>query len=67
MDTTAYKREQALATHGILVRRANHFEAMTNEYGDKLRWVIDLGGERQALHAYRTKKEAIAAAEAYLP
>jgi hypothetical protein len=61
-----YKREQALKAQGMNVRRANHAEQTVNEYGDKLTWVVDLGGQRQARQAYRTKAEALAAAEHYV-
>ena len=64
--SSTYTREKALQAQGITVRRANHFEQKTNEYGEKLRWVVDLGGNRQARLAYRTKALALAAAEAYL-
>ena len=60
--TTLYKREQALKAQGLTVRRANHFEHTINEYGEKLAWVIDRGAF-QALRAYRTKVEAMEAAE----
>lgn len=66
MEDSLYMREKTLAQHGLAVRRANHFEQQINEYGEKLRWVVDRG-ERQALTAYRTKIEAIEAAERYLP
>jgi hypothetical protein len=57
-------REKALKAKGITVRRANHFEQTINEYGEKLIWVIDRG-EFQALKAYRTKEDALKAAEQY--
>ena len=61
-----YKREQALQAKGITVRQAKRFERTVNEYGEKLTWVVDLGGHRQARTVYRTKEEALKAAEAYL-
>ena len=61
-----YTRLQALEAQGIHIRRANHAEQTLNEYGEKLLWVIDLGGQRQARKAFRTKAEAVEAAEAYL-
>ena len=60
-----YAREQALQSKGIVVRRANHFETTTNEYGEKLTWVVDLGGNHQARTPYATKAQALCAAEAY--
>ena len=67
MEETASvcQREQTLKAQGITVRRAGHFERRTNEYGEKLRWVVDRGGSRQALIAYRTKEDALVAAEQY--
>jgi hypothetical protein len=61
---STYAREKALKERGVTIRRANHFEQTTNEYGDKLIWVIDRG-EFQALRVFKTKGEAIAAAEQY--
>lgn len=66
MVESLYKREQALTALGITIRRANHFEETRNEYGDKLIWVVDLGGNRQATSAYKTKMEALVAAEMYV-
>jgi hypothetical protein len=66
MSSTLYTRIQVLAAAGITVRRANHFEEQRTEYGDKLIWVLDRGGNRQATRAYRTKEEAMQAAEASL-
>ena len=43
------------------IRQANHFEATTNQYGEKLRWVLD-HGDHQALHAYPTVRVAFAMA-----
>jgi hypothetical protein len=57
-----YKRLQALKSQGVTLRRANHAEQRINEYGEKLVWVIDKG-EYQALNAYRTKRDALEAAE----
>ena len=65
MAETLYARLKALATVGIMIRRATHFEEQRNEYGEKCIWVIDRGGNRQAGRAYRTKEEALQAAEAY--
>ena len=65
MPASLYRRIAALKAHGIEIRRANHFEQTVNEYGEKLTWVIDGGAHRQALRAFRTKAEAVAAAEAY--
>jgi hypothetical protein len=42
------------------VRRANHFEQATDEYGVKMRWVID-AQPFQSLDAYPTLQAAIAA------
>src|SRR5262245_18661977 len=64
MMASQYMREKALRDQGITVRRANHFEQRINEYGEKLTWVIDRG-EVQALIAYRTKEDALRAAEQY--
>ena len=44
----------------------DHAEQTLNEYGERLVWVIDLGGQQQARKAFRTKAEALAAAEAYV-
>lgn len=63
---TLYKRLQRLGAAGMIIRRANHFEQKTNEYGEKLTWVISRGGVVQALLAYKTKEHAITAAERYL-
>lgn len=63
MAESIYKREQALKVQGITIRRATHFEEQRNEYGDKLQWVVDRGGNRQATIAYKTKEEALLAAE----
>jgi hypothetical protein len=66
MAESIYRREKALREHGITIRRASHFEEQRNEYGEKLTWVVDRGGQRQAHLAYRTKEEALQAAEASL-
>lgn len=42
------------------IRDANHFEQTTNEYGEKLRWVIDQD-DRQALRTYPTLNTVLAA------
>ena len=39
------------------LRRANHFETRTNEYGQKIAWVVDQS-ERQALHGFATLEQA---------
>jgi hypothetical protein len=57
---STYTQLQALQAVGITIRRANHCEETITEYGEQLQWVIDLGGQRQARHIYRTKAEAIA-------
>jgi hypothetical protein len=67
MMESLYRWEQTLRANGITVRRANHSEETVNEYGERLAWVVDLGGQRQARTAYRTKAEALAKAEEYLP
>lgn len=55
-----YQIEKKLNFLGINIRYANHFEQKVNEYGEKLRWVIDnSNGEEQQLIAYKTKKEAL--------
>jgi len=61
-----YRREQRLARQGLHVRRLAESAALHNEYGEKLRWVVDLGGHRQARLAYKTREDALRAAEAYL-
>jgi hypothetical protein len=66
MQETLHTRIKVLAAAGITIRRANHFEEQRNEYGDKLVWVLDRGGNRQATLAYQTKKDALQAAEASL-
>jgi len=63
---TMYKRVQRLLAQGITVKRASGFEEARGSEGEKLIWVVDKGGERQATHAYPTKEAAIVAAEAYL-
>lgn len=65
-DTSTYRQEQTLAESGISVCRANRFEEARNAYGEKLIWVVDLDGNRQARTPYRTKQEALQAAETYL-
>jgi hypothetical protein len=60
-----YRRKQALAAKGITVRHATKFEEQRSPYGDKLIWVVDLGGGRQARTAYQTRDEALRAAEEY--
>lgn len=62
-----YARTQRLAAHGIAVRHAQKFEQTVDEYGTKLKWVVDLGGGRQARTAYPTQEAAMQAAERYLP
>lgn len=64
MAESLYARTQKLAARGITIRRANHFEEQRSPYGDKLCWVIDRGGQRQATVAYRSKMAALDAAEA---
>lgn len=55
-----YQIEKKLNDLGIMIRNANHFEEKLNEYGEKLRWVIDNScGQRLQLVAYKTKKEAL--------
>lgn len=40
------------------IRHAHGVEAQTNEYGEKVQWVIDRG-TRQALQGYHTLNDAI--------
>lgn len=56
---STYSDLRALAAHGITIRKANRFEEQTNEYGEKLRWVIDMGGHMQSQHPYATQKAAL--------
>jgi hypothetical protein len=60
-----YQCEKALRAQGITVRRANHCEQTINEYGEKLIWVVDRGGNRHPRIAYRTKAQALEAAARY--
>ena len=62
-----YQRIKSLQARGLTVRHANHFEQTINEYGEKLNWVVDLGEGKRARRAYKTKEEALNAAERMLP
>lgn len=39
------------------IRKANHFEQSVNEYGEKVRWVVDQG-ERQSPRGEQTRAGA---------
>ena len=62
MAESLYLRQKALEDKGVTIRRANHFEQTIDQYGTRLRWVIDRG-EFQALKVYPTKLAAIEDAE----
>lgn len=61
MALTATRVNRILAKLGFpMVRKAQRFEQQTNEYGEKLTWVID-AGDRQARTAYASLHTALAA------
>ena len=62
-QTSLSRREKALQAKGITLRLAHPDEQTTDDYGNTLRWVVDLGGHRQAHKAYMTRLEALKAAE----
>ena len=55
-----FEKAFAAALYCPHIRRANHFEEGIDEYGARLRWVLDQG-DHQALRAYPTLAATIAA------